>query len=89
MELSSIECAPAQAPRAAASGRVLTRGRRALRPARRSVAALDPIDKFEFAIKLRGLNKPYRMRAATEAELLMWVQALKTLLAVRAETARR
>mmetsp|Transcript_9340 Transcript_9340/g.27202 ORF Transcript_9340/g.27202 Transcript_9340/m.27202 type:complete len:523 (-) Transcript_9340:218-1786(-) len=47
-----------------------------------SVQIIDPLDKNEFALKVRGDTKAYKLRASSQRELMQWVQALKTILAV-------
>jgi hypothetical protein len=50
------------------------------------VAIAEPIGKHEFTIELATLPKPYKLKADSQQELLAWVQALKIILAVQAET---
>jgi hypothetical protein len=55
-----------------------------------SVLILEPIEKHEFALTLTAAGAPpkaYVFTAATQSEMVNWVQALKIILDVRSESA--
>ncbi|KAG8460983.1 hypothetical protein KFE25_010734 [Diacronema lutheri] len=54
-----------------------------------SVLIAEPLDKLEFTLKMSSAEKPYRLKAGSQPELLQWVQALKVVLAVQQETGAR
>lgn len=54
-----------------------------------SVLIAAPLERHEFTLHVTGLAKPYVMRAASQKELLMWVQAFKIVLAVQEEMGSR
>mmetsp|Transcript_46531 Transcript_46531/g.107380 ORF Transcript_46531/g.107380 Transcript_46531/m.107380 type:complete len:553 (-) Transcript_46531:195-1853(-) len=54
-----------------------------------AVLIVEPLSKHEFALQLMGLDKPYILKASSQQDMLAWVQALKTVLAVQQETGHR
>lgn len=52
-----------------------------------SVEIVEPAERNEFALHLRNMpSKPYKFRAKDQTELLTWVRALKTIIAVQDES---
>lgn len=48
---------------------------------------LEPLDKREFCLQAGFADRPYVFSAPTMRQLVVWVQALKVILALREQAA--